>query len=124
MRRVLAAVGDLVAVLVFVGIGRSAHGHVVDLAGMVSTAWPFVAGVAIGWMAAQAWRSPVGRRSGLTVWLCCVAVGMLLRVVAGQGTAAAFIAVALGFLGLELLGWRILAAALARRASRPLTSAS
>ena len=31
---------------------------------------------------------------------------MTLRVVAGQGTAAAFVAVALAFLGLFLLGWR------------------
>ncbi len=36
---------------------------------------------------------------------------MVLRVVAGQGTAVAFIAVALAFLGLFLLGWRLLAAA-------------
>jgi DUF3054 family protein len=36
-----------------------------------------------------------------------VAVGMTLRVVAGQGTAAAFIAVALAFLALFLLGWRL-----------------
>jgi hypothetical protein len=34
---------------------------------------------------------------------------MVLRVVAGQGTAVAFIAVALAFLALELLGWRLLA---------------
>jgi hypothetical protein len=38
-----------------------------------------------------------------------VAVGMLLRVVAGQGTAVSFIIVALCFLGLFLLGWRLLA---------------
>ena len=41
------------------------------------------------------------------VWLSTVAVGMILRVVAGQGTAAAFIAVALAFVGLFLLGWRL-----------------
>ncbi len=41
-------------------------------------------------------------------WLATVAVGMTLRVIAGQGTAVAFIAVALGFLGLFLLGWRLL----------------
>jgi hypothetical protein len=36
-------------------------------------------------------------------------------VVSGQGTAAAFIVVALAFLGLFLLGWRLLAGRLARR---------
>ena len=39
---------------------------------------------------------------------------MLLRVLAGQGTAPAFIGVALAFLGLFLLGWRAMAAALPR----------
>jgi hypothetical protein len=34
---------------------------------------------------------------------------MILRVVSGQGTAAAFIVVALAFLGLFLLGWRLAA---------------
>ena len=42
-------------------------------------------------------------------WLGAVVLGMLLRVVSGQGTAAAFIGVALAFLGLFLLGWRLLA---------------
>jgi Protein of unknown function (DUF3054) len=31
----------------------------------------------------------------------------VIRVLAGQGTAAAFIGVALAFLGLFLLGWRV-----------------
>jgi hypothetical protein len=38
-----------------------------------------------------------------------VALGMTFRVISGQGTAVAFIVVALAFLGLFLLGWRILA---------------
>jgi hypothetical protein len=45
--------------------------------------------------------------TGVGVWLAAVAVGMTLRVVAGQGTALAFIGVALAFLGLFLLGWRL-----------------
>jgi hypothetical protein len=40
---------------------------------------------------------------------------MVLRVVAGQGTAVAFIIVALCFLGATMLGGRMLAGALARR---------
>jgi hypothetical protein len=43
-----------------------------------------------------------------------VALGMLLRVVGGQGTAVAFIIVALAFLGLFLLGWRLIARFLTR----------
>ncbi len=77
---------------------------------MAGTAWPFLAGLAVGWVAARAWRRPLELvPTGVLVWLTCVAVGMVLRVVAGQGTAVAFVAVALGFCGLELLGWRALA---------------
>ncbi len=45
---------------------------------------------------------------------------MALRVVSGQGTAVAFIAVALAFLGMELLGWR----AVVRAAGRGSTAAT
>jgi hypothetical protein len=48
------------------------------------------------------------------VWLCTVAIGMVLRVIAGQGTAVAFTGVALAFLGLFLLGWRLLARLVSR----------
>ena len=42
---------------------------------------------------------------------------MLLRVVSGQGTAVAFIAVALIFLGVTMLGWRLVAQWVAGRAT-------
>ena len=45
----------------------------------------------------------------MSAWLGAVVLGMLFRVLSGQGTAAAFIGVALAFLGLFLLGWRLLA---------------
>ncbi len=105
-----AGVLDVATVLVFVVIGRSSHDHGITLAGMAVTAWPFLAGLAVGWAAARAWRRPFEiAPTGVVVWICCVAVGMVLRVVAGQGTAVAFIVVALAFLALGLLGWRALA---------------
>jgi hypothetical protein len=52
-------------------------------------------------------------------WLGAVGLGMLFRVVSGQGTAPAFIGVALAFLGLFLLGWRLLAQAVTGLRSRP-----
>ena len=45
--------------------------------------------------------------AGLGAWLGAAGLGMVLRVVAGQGTAVAFVGVALAFLGLFLLGWRL-----------------
>jgi hypothetical protein len=109
------AVLDICFVLAFVIIGRAAHTKGEALAGIASTAWPFLTGLAIGWLAARAWRRPAELLpAGVSAWLCTVAFGMVLRVVSGQGTAFAFILVALAFLGLFLLGWRV-AWLLARR---------
>ena len=105
----LAVILDCGCVLVFVIIGRASHTKGESLAGIASTAWPFLAGLAGGWLAARAWRRPLGLwPAGAGAWLGAVALGMVLRVVSGQGTAFAFILVALAFLGLFLLGWRLL----------------
>jgi hypothetical protein len=103
----LAAVLDVSWVLAFVAIGRAAHAHGDTASGLASTAWPFVVGLAAGWLAVAGWRRPSAIvPTGLVVWRATVAVGMVLRVFSGQGTALAFVFVALGFLGLGLLGWR------------------
>ena len=105
----LAAVLDVGCVLVFVIIGRDSHAKGESLAGIASTAWPFLAGLAGGWLAARTWRQPLRLwPGGVGAWLGTVALGMVLRMVAGQGTAVAFVVVALVFLGLFLLGWRLL----------------
>jgi hypothetical protein len=110
MRRIWLII-DVLIVAVFVGIGRSTHHHPMTLSGMISTAWPFAAGLAIGWACVL-----FGRRdsstlaSGAAILLCTVGAGMMLRVWAGQGTAFAFILVALGFLGALMLGLRLVAA--------------
>jgi Protein of unknown function (DUF3054) len=105
-----AAALDCCGVLAFVLIGRHAHDHGDSPAGVWHTAWPFLAGLAIGVLATRAWRRPLTIvPAGLGAWLGTAVAGMLIRVLAGQGTAAAFIAVALGFLALFLLGWRLIA---------------
>ena len=111
----LAAILDCCCVLVFVIIGRASHTKGESLAGIASTAWPFLAGLAGGWLAARAWRRPfLVWPAGVGAWLGAVTLGMALRVVSGQGTAVAFIGVALAFLGLFLFGWRLLARVLRR----------
>lgn len=111
----LAVLLDICCVLVFVIIGRASHTQGETLGGIASTSWPFLTGLAAGWAFSRAWRRPLALRpAGVVVWLCTVALGMLLRVVSGQGTALAFIIVALAFLGLFLLGWRLLAGLVAR----------
>ena len=123
---------DICCVLVFVIIGRASHASGETLAGIASTAWPFLAGLGIGWLACRAWRYRAWRPAspgdaprtpdpgglvpaGICAWLATVAFGMVLRVVSGQGTAVSFIVVALVFLGATLLGWRALSILLAGR---------
>jgi Protein of unknown function (DUF3054) len=113
---------DICCVLAFVVIGRSAHHHGDGIAGVVMTAWPFLAGLAAGLLVTRAWRRPAAiLPGGAGAWLGTVVIGMLLRVISGQGTAFAFVLVALAFLGLFMLGWRSAAyaiiAARARAAS-------
>jgi hypothetical protein len=111
----LAVVLDVCCVLIFVIIGRASHTKGESLGGIASTSWPFLCGLAIGWLGSRAWRRPLALRpAGIGVWLSTVVFGMVLRVIAGQGTAVAFIGVALAFLGLFLLGWRLLARLIAR----------
>ena len=111
----LAVALDVGCVLVFVIIGRASHTKGESLAGIGSTAWPFLAGLAGGWLATaglagrRAWRQAFRLwPAGVGAWLGTVVLGMAFRVVSGQGTAPAFVGVALAFLGLFLLGWRLL----------------
>jgi hypothetical protein len=118
----MVAIADLAAVGLFVGIGRSAHGHNLSVSGFASTAWPFLSGLAAGWLAVIARRRDAASlRGGSAVWLSTVVLGMVLRVIGGQGTAVAFVFVALGFLGATMLGGRAVVAALGGR-RRPTTT--
>ena len=101
---------DAAVVLIFVAIGRHTHHHGETFGGLFSTTWPFGVGLLVGWAGVLvAHRRPSSLASGVVIWLSTVAIGMVLRVVVGQGTAAAFIGVALGFLGLFMLGPRVAA---------------
>ncbi len=109
----LAVLADVAMVLAFVVIGRASHHAGETLAGVASTAWPFLAGLAAGELAARSWRRPAAVvPTGLIVWLATVGLGQVLRIVSGQGTELAFIAVSAAFLGLFLLGWRAVVAGL------------
>lgn len=107
-RSAVAALVDVVAVVLFVAIGRASHHHSETVGGFLSTLWPFAAGVGVGWVVFSR-RSLWRLRAGITVCLVTVVVGMALRVVAGQGTALAFVVVALVFLGALMLLGRVLA---------------
>jgi hypothetical protein len=110
-RSILSLVADVVAVLVFCAIGRRSHDESGALAGLVHTAWPFLSGLGIGWVATIAlyrdkFVAGLVVPTGISVWLSTLIFGMLLRVVSGQGTAFTFILVAATVLAVFLLGWR------------------
>lgn len=99
---------DIAMVLIFIAIGRSAHHHGITPSGMASTLWPFLVGVFAGSLIVARFQlRPTSLRAGLVVMAATVALGMVLRVISGQGTAFAFILVAIGFLGAAMAAWRI-----------------
>ena len=99
---------DGLIVIVFVAIGRGAHRHGVTTSGMASTLWPFGVGLAFGWLTViKLHLRPRALPAAVVIVAATVAIGMVLRVISGQGTAFAFILVALGFLGAATLGWRL-----------------
>ncbi len=101
---------DACFVLLFVVIGRHTHHDGDSLPGIWHTAWPFLAGLGVGLLLARSWRRPLSIvPTGIAAWLGAALAGMLIRVLAGQGTAAAFVGVTLAFLALFLVGWRVVA---------------
>jgi hypothetical protein len=115
---ITAAVLDAALVLLFVLIGRASHDE--GLSGVLTTWWPFLAGLAIGWLIVRAWRHPLAIVwTGLVVWICSVVGGLALRVVVGQGVQLSFAIVTTIVLGVFLIGWRAVWLAVARiRSSR------
>jgi Protein of unknown function (DUF3054) len=114
-RALIALVADIVCVIVFCTIGRRSHAEGLTVAGVAHTAWPFLAGAAVGWLLIGGWRRPFTViPTGVVVWVCTVAVGMLLRKATSTGVSASFVVVASLSTAVLLLGWRA-AAALFRR---------
>ena len=110
---------DVVAVLLFAAVGRRSHAEGLAVLGVLRTVWPFLVGVAAGWLLARAWRAPDALlAAGVPVWLGALVVGMLLRVATGAGTAPSFVVVAALSLAVLLLGWRLVARALLARRGR------
>jgi hypothetical protein len=111
----IALFADVVCVIVFCAIGRRSHAEGLTVAGIAQTAWPFLAGAGVGWLLIGGWRRPFTIIPvGLVVWVCTVAVGMVLRKVTSAGVSTSFVVVASVSTAVLLLGWRG-AAALIRR---------
>lgn len=109
---------DVLGVLVFCAVGRRSHDEGLSIPGVAATAWPFLTGTAIGWLASRAWRQPTAiLPTGVIVWLSTVVVGMVLRKASSAGVAASFVVVAASATALLLLGWRAVVGLSLRRRS-------
>lgn len=107
---------DVALVVAFAIVGRSTHQEGLHLVGLWATAWPFLAGLVLGWVTTLAWRHPLALwPTGVVVWAGTLVAGMLLRVATGQGVALAFIIVAALTLAVLLIGWRSIALLVSRR---------
>ena len=111
---------DVVLVVAFAALGRASHAEGTTAAGILTTAWPFLAGTLVGWLVVRVRRHgwPVDVGPGITVWFATLLVGMMLRWATGAGVAPSFVAVAAGVLAALLVGWRALAAYVLGRARR------
>jgi len=107
---------DVIAVLVFCAVGRRSHDEGLSITGVATTAWPFLTGTVVGWLASRGWRRPTAvAPTGVVVWLFTVAVGMFLRKASSAGVAASFVVVAASVTGVLLLGWRVVVGLTRRR---------
>lgn len=104
---ITAAVADALCVLALAIGGYQAHDAGSAGATVLRIVWPFAVGAAIGWLAARAWQRPTAPwPTGVIVWGCAWAGGVILRVLTDAGVAPAFQIVSFGFLAVTMLGWR------------------
>ena len=102
-----AGAADLAVVVLFVAIGRRTHDTGSAAAGFLRVLWPFVVGLAAGWLVTGLAGAPLAWRRALPAWLVTVGLGVALRIlVQGHEFKPAFTLVAVVFVGAGMLGWR------------------
>jgi hypothetical protein len=106
---VYAACVDIIAVVLFVAIGRRNHDEGTAIDGIATVAAPFLIALVIAWLSSRAWRTPDLMRTSLIVWLVTVFGGLELRhFVFDRGTATPFVIVATLVLGAFIVGGRFI----------------
>ena len=120
----IALIVDLILVVLFTIVGHYTHSHNFDPEGLMTTAWPFVASLVLAWLLAAVWDRPISPlATGTGVWAITVLVGLVLRGVTGAGgepgtVPVSFMIVAASLNLITLVGWRIIASAVAGGSSR------
>ena len=99
---------DVLAVFVFVVVGRANHNESEALTSILHTAGPFLIALGAGWLITRAWRAPADLRIGAAVAAITVGGGILLRrTVFDDGIAPTFILVTALILTALIVGWRV-----------------
>jgi hypothetical protein len=107
---------DILAVLIFVIVGRDNHGEENTAVGILSTAAPFLIALAVAWLALRLLKIRRRLTMALFVWAVTVGGGITLRnVVFGDGTAFSFIVVTTITLGVLMVGLRMAVGRLLKR---------
>lgn len=110
---------DAACLCVFVVLGRESHGIDAGPAWFLDVVWPFLAGWFAVAIATRLYTSPRIRRGLAVTGIVGIALALVLRgLVTHRATPAAFVMVAYGFLLVATFGWRVLQAAVSRRARR------
>jgi hypothetical protein len=119
IRPAIAFLADAGCLVLFSAVGRRSHGEGLTLGGLLTTLWPFLAGLVAAWLVGRLWRAP-GRvaPSGLVAWGGALTLGMLLRAASRQGVQVSFVIVAAIVLAALLLGWRAVVPPVGRRIRR------
>ena len=113
---ITAAIVDVVAVIVFVAIGRRNHDEGTTFLNILGVAAPFLIALGVSWFALRTWREPFNRASFVATWVITVVAGLFLRkIVFDRGIATSFIIVATITLGVLLGLGRLLSQRLVRR---------
>ncbi|GER22120.1 hypothetical protein NCCP1664_06170 [Zafaria cholistanensis] len=110
---------DALLVVLFAALGRQSHEHGLTPLGILQTAAPFLAALALFTWATRP-RATISRTwpAGVIVWAGTVVLGLALRVGTGATAAVPFVVVTAVTLGVFLLGRRAAVGLAARRKVR------
>lgn len=109
MKTLLAFVSDVALVVVFTYALRLSHDQPVDPAAIADNTWPYLIGLAGGWLITRSWRRTLTLGSSLGVWFCTVLGGLGIRYALNPHVRLSSVIVTVFVLGFFLIGWRLIA---------------
>jgi DUF3054 family protein len=115
---VLVAAVDVLAVLLFTIIGQRSHAEALDAIAVLRTAAPFLLGLLAGWLIGRVWRAPARLSAGVAAWAGAAVIGLAVRAAFTHRLPLSFVLIAAASLAVVLLGWRLVALAVARMLGR------